>query len=564
MFFNIMRRVLLLLVGLMLLSGLTFGLQVSVAQNTNDTSEGDNVQKDLAEENNPAVSINISNPIYVSKGKCKRIIEINITNYNISKIDSFDLININGSEYLPEFGYPLLPMISVPILLPKDSNIGDVNMVSNVSSMIGHYNIPCINESGYTSCNITGTFPSPIYVYDVSEFDEYKKLRVNLALVQYNPQTNETILNNYTKLELTYQTPITLAVTDFSSDKTEYVTGETINTSLTVENVGSDALTGLRANLSLKDSHGIVKASSLSAPFDVASGKSKTVYTTLSQNLPHRSYLAEMNVKSSTGDVVGSSSNYIHIKSGGIVDSSLPSEGDNVNETGSETSKVKERTQERMEEVRQRMERNQQNASKVKKRMEEVRQRMEKNQERSNDILEKVEERVKERTQERMEEIRQKMERNQERFNETLENLSEKDKEVHRHGFRVSNAVHSLLATENWTGGIGEEVSQIAQDINKSVNKTVEAEQKINNRGGFSKFLFGGDEKAAEKIQSQVNKNQQRLQRLEQSQQNCNCSEEVKNMMQEQIQEIEQEQQRLQQIAQEEKQNKGLLGWLWK
>ncbi len=217
-----------------------------------------------------------------------------------------------------------------------------------------------------------------------------------------------------------------------------------------------------------------------------------------------------------------------------------------------------------MEEVRQKMERNQQNASKVKKRMEEVRQRMEKNQERSNDILEKVEERVKERTQERMEEIRQKMERNQQRLNETLENLSENAREVHRHGFRVSNAVHSLLATENWTGGIGEEVSQIAQDINKSVNKTVEAEQKINNRGGFSKFLFGGDEKAAEKIQSQVNKNQQRLQRLEQSQQNCNCSEEVKNMMQEQIQEIEQEQQRLQQIAQEEKQNKGLLGWLWK
>ncbi len=164
----------------------------------------------------------------------------------------------------------------------------------------------------------------------------------------------------------------------------------------------------------------------------------------------------------------------------------------------------------------------------------------------------------------KMEEIRQKMERNQQRLNETLENLSENAREVHRHGFRVSNAVHSLLATENWTGGIGKEVSQIAQDINKSVNKTVEAEQKIKNRGGFSKFLFGGDEKAAEKIQNQVNKNQQRLQRLEQSQQNCNCLEEVKNMMQEQIQEIEQEQQRLQQVAQEEKKNKGLLGWLWK
>ncbi len=270
------------------------------------------------------------------------------------------------------------------------------------------------------------------------------------------------------------------------------------------------------------------------------------------------------------------------------------SEGDNVEGTASGNQSSLEtvpenasKVEKRMEEIRQRMERNQErsndtlpeNASKVEKRMEEIRQRMERNQERSNDTLpentSKVEKRmeeirqrmegnVKERTQERMEEIRQKKERNQQRFNETLENLSERDKEIHRHGFKVSNSVHSLLDMEDLTVGIGEEVSQIAQDINKSVNKTTEAEQKIKNRGGFSKFLFGGDEKSAEKIQSQVNKNQQRLQRLEQSQQNCNCSEEVKNMMQEQIQEIEQEQQRLQQVAQEEKQNKGLLGWLWK
>lgn len=164
----------------------------------------------------------------------------------------------------------------------------------------------------------------------------------------------------------------------------------------------------------------------------------------------------------------------------------------------------------------------------------------------------------------RIGQVKQKIESHYKRINRTLENLPGQVREIHRHGFRVSNAVHSLLAMENLIGGIGEEVSQVARDINKSTEKTIEAEEKIKKRGWFIKIFFGGDEKAVETIQSEVNKNQQRLQKLEQLKQNCNCSEEVRAMMQEKIQEIGQEQERLQQVAQEEKQNKGLLGWLWK
>jgi ABC-type protease/lipase transport system fused ATPase/permease subunit len=102
-------------------------------------------------------------------------------------------------------------------------------------------------------------------------------------------------------------------INDFLLDKNEYLTGETLNATLTVENVGSDALKGLRAKLSLKDSHRILKASSLNAAFDVASGESKTVCATLSQHLPHGSYLAEVNVINSTGDVLVSSSEDIYI-----------------------------------------------------------------------------------------------------------------------------------------------------------------------------------------------------------------------------------------------------------
>jgi len=277
-------------------------------------------------EDDSQVLVNISKPTFLSDGNYSKVVEVNVTGFNVSQVDDYDLIEINGSEYIPDFGVPVLPMISIPILLPKDANVTGVNMVYNNSTVIGYYNIPCVNETGYTSCDITGLFPSPIYVSDTSDFEDYKKVKINLVLAQHDLQTNETILYHYIKLELTYQTPVTATITDFSPEKTEYVTGETINASLTVENVGSEALTGLRANLSLKDQYGKVRASSLSAPFDVASGESKTVYVTLNQNLPHGSYLAEIKVVNSTGYVLRSSSEDIFISSGGIVDFFLPSE----------------------------------------------------------------------------------------------------------------------------------------------------------------------------------------------------------------------------------------------
>ncbi len=61
-----------------------------------------------------------------------------------------------------------------------------------------------------------------------------------------------------------------------------------------------------------------------------------------------------------------------------------------------------------------------------------------------------------------------------------------------------------------------------------------------------------------------MNQSQQRIRQLKHLRAQCDCGEEVKAMLQEQIQNMEQEQVRLQQLAQNEKKNKGVFGWLWK
>ncbi len=171
---------------------------------------------------------------------------------------------------------------------------------------------------------------------------------------------------------------------------------------------------------------------------------------------------------------------------------------------------------------------------------------------------------IKEQTKTRIAKIKQAIQQKKQQMDKEIEKTGNKKQQILKNQNRLRLAVHSLLAIENLTGGIGPQVREIARNFNNSVKTTITAEEKIQTRWGLTKFFFGGDAEAAEKIETEVNKNQQRIQKLKQLREQCNCSEEVKTIMQEQIQQMMQEQIRLKKLAQSEKKNKGILGWLWK
>jgi hypothetical protein len=126
---------------------------------------------------------------------------------------------------------------------------------------------------------------------------------------------------------------------------------------------------------------------------------------------------------------------------------------------------------------------------------------------------------------------------------------------------RVRLAVHALLGAENRTGGIGENVSAIAREINNSVQKTFEAEEQIRTRHAFMRFLFGGDAQAARMIEEEAQQNRERATELRRLVENCTCDDETRTMLREQVGTIEQEQDRLRTLASEEMQVRGLFSW---
>jgi hypothetical protein len=128
----------------------------------------------------------------------------------------------------------------------------------------------------------------------------------------------------------------------------------------------------------------------------------------------------------------------------------------------------------------------------------------------------------------------------------------------------VRMAVHGLLDMETLVGGIGPQVREVARNFNNSIQATINSEERIQARGRFRRLFVGGDEEAAAEIEERVSQNQARIQQLNQLREQCNCSEEVKAMMQERIQLMQQEQERLRELAQNEKQSRGIIGWMWK
>jgi len=159
---------------------------------------------------------------------------------------------------------------------------------------------------------------------------------------------------------------------------------------------------------------------------------------------------------------------------------------------------------------------------------------------------------IREQIQERKKELRQLYQEEKEQIREAKQKQNE-----------VRLAVHALLASENFTGGIGKEVSEIARDFDNSLKDTEAAEEKIRERDRFTRFLFGGDFENADMIQERVQNREEKVKRLEEVLNTCeDCDADTKTLLMEQIQVLKQEQERLKTLAQEENQLNGLFGWL--
>lgn len=126
----------------------------------------------------------------------------------------------------------------------------------------------------------------------------------------------------------------------------------------------------------------------------------------------------------------------------------------------------------------------------------------------------------------------------------------------------LSDQVHQLLQLRT-TGGIGEQVRQIAQEQIQVQDQIKTEISKVEGRGNFAKFLIGPDYKGLKNMQMLMEQNQLRIQQLEQLKTQLVNQGDI-TLIQETIQMLTDQNVSLQdKIALEEK-STGLFGWLIK
>jgi hypothetical protein len=127
----------------------------------------------------------------------------------------------------------------------------------------------------------------------------------------------------------------------------------------------------------------------------------------------------------------------------------------------------------------------------------------------------------------------------------------------------VREGVHSLLAIENRTGGIGPQVSAIAREFNNSANASRLYENRIKSRDTLSWFFFGGDQQAATELANLTSQNQARINEIENLMNTTTLDAETSSVMYEQLQALQQNVAHYQQLSKQTKQDLGIFGWFW-
>lgn len=125
-------------------------------------------------------------------------------------------------------------------------------------------------------------------------------------------------------------------------------------------------------------------------------------------------------------------------------------------------------------------------------------------------------------------------------------------------------AVQTMESTASMFGKSEANISKISNEIKNSFEVTTRAEERIRSKSGFVKFFTGGDNEAAGLIAQEIVRNENRIRELNRLIEESDLDPQTKAILQEQVQNIEQEQIRLKILAEEQIQNKGILGWIWK
>ena len=259
-----------------------------------------------------------------SGGTFSKTFTFNVSDYNVTQQDSFDLLDIPGAETNFTELAPILPYFVTTLRLPKDSSVVSLRLVGGDTISLGQLNIPSIyfipGTGLYELSDIidveAGMYPETNYDHRVRHGRDDTEVIIFFDPVQHNADTKETTLWTEATVEVQYQVEECIFISALRTDKEDYITTEPVIVTATLHNVGDTDVTGLTATLTVTDiieqEYGAVREPVESVP----AGGSREVTVIFDNGLDTDTYDLLLEIRDAGGSVVASLSDWVKVASG--------------------------------------------------------------------------------------------------------------------------------------------------------------------------------------------------------------------------------------------------------
>lgn len=161
-----------------------------------------------------------------------------------------------------------------------------------------------------------------------------------------------------------------------------------------------------------------------------------------------------------------------------------------------------------------------------------------------------------------VDELKASIKSRKERFEKEREGMEGNKALIYENQDRLRSGAQNLMIMENMLGRTGREISDLSMSLNNLSNDSLKYEEEFSKRGGIKKFFFGQKKDIKENFSKNIAEREDKILKLKELYNKCDCDEDVRQIFEEQITNIEDEQNRLDNYFKKETKRKGILRWL--
>ena len=146
-------------------------------------------------------------------------------------------------------------------------------------------------------------------------------------------------------------------------------------------------------------------------------------------------------------------------------------------------------------------------------------------------------------------------------FEKERSGMEEVKSKIYGNQNKFRGAVQNLIMMEKMIGRNGPMVAVLAEDLNNFTKNTLKLEQEFSERNSFKKFFFGQKNESVNIFSDVLTQRKEKIAEIKELLSAVEASDEVSDVLKEQIFLIDAEQERLNDFFEKETKRKGILTW---